>query len=119
MDDMFSAIARRISLTPCFSWMSRCGRLRNRFNGLPRWVETVETVPICRIARRTQLKLGVNESIICARSSCFGISALAVLLGIFSAHANRAVINGDSVLEIDGKKIFVICFTVAPPVHSQ
>jgi hypothetical protein len=34
-----------ISLTPSFCWVwMRCGR-KNRFNGLPRATETVETVP--------------------------------------------------------------------------
>ena len=37
---------RRISLTPCFSWVGRCRDLENRFNGLPHLVETVETVPV-------------------------------------------------------------------------
>jgi hypothetical protein len=52
---------RILSLTPSFSWV--CSRMeeRNRFNGLPPKLETVETVPSDLHVRCTQLKLGVNE----------------------------------------------------------
>src|SRR5947199_380494 len=46
-----------------------------------------------------------------ALSVCAGM----LLLSVPSARANHVIINSDSVLEIDGKKTFVICFTIAPP----
>lgn len=36
-----------------------------------------------------------------------------------SARANRATINGDGVLEIDGKKVFPIGFTTSPPPDGK
>ncbi len=41
------------------------------------------------------------------------------LLNAFAAHANKAIPNADGVLEIDGKKIFVIGFTAAPPADGK
>jgi len=37
----------------------------------------------------------------------------------FNALANKFIINADGVLEIDGKKIFVIGFTAAPPADGK
>jgi hypothetical protein len=53
------------SLTPCFSWVWKPDGAVNRFNGLPRVLETVETVTTGADPIFTQLKLGVNE-----RSAC-------------------------------------------------
>src|SRR5277367_4754682 len=36
-----------------------------------------------------------------------------------AAHANKAIINPDGILEVDGKKIFVIGFTAAPPPDGR
>src|SRR5215475_3089072 len=48
------------------------------------------------------------------------ITTLALaLLASFSALANKATINPDGVLEIDGKKIFPIGFTAAPPADGK
>jgi hypothetical protein len=41
------------------------------------------------------------------------------LLVAFNALANKAILNSDGVLEIDGKKIFVIGFTAAPPADGK
>ena len=41
------------------------------------------------------------------------VSRFTGILMVFAAvgaHANQAVLNADQVLEIDGKKVFVICF---------
>jgi hypothetical protein len=50
-----------LSLTPSFSWVWNTHDHHNRFNGFPRAVETVETVPMLSGTLGTQLKLGVNE----------------------------------------------------------
>jgi hypothetical protein len=50
------------------------------------------------------------------------VSRFTVILIVFAAvgaHANQAVLNADQVLEIDGKKIFVICFSLPPPVDGK
>src|SRR5947208_10534423 len=74
-----------------------------------------------------------QEALICERAAANGRSeppyagcysgfvmcAIALFLSVIAAHANKAVINGDSVLEIDGKKTFVICFTIAPPPDGK
>jgi hypothetical protein len=49
------------SLTPCFSRGWQSGQTKNRVNGLPHYVRTVETVPNCFSPPCTQLKRGVNE----------------------------------------------------------
>src|SRR6266567_7218856 len=55
-----------------------------------------------------------------ALMNCHSRFAAALLLvTICPALANKVLINSDSVLEIDGKKIFVICFTVAPPADGK
>lgn len=41
------------------------------------------------------------------------------LTAAFAAQANKAVLNTDGVLEIDGKRIFVIGFTAAPPPKGK
>lgn len=46
------------------------------------------------------------------------VVVLAVLCG-WTVQANRAVINGDGVLEIDGKKVFPIGFTTSPPPDGK
>jgi hypothetical protein len=40
----------------CFSWVWKRRQMKNRFNGLPHSVETVETVPSCSDPLLTQLK---------------------------------------------------------------
>jgi len=42
-----------------------------------------------------------------------------IFLATIGAHANNAILNADGVLEIDGKKIFVICFSLPPPVDGK
>lgn len=42
-----------------------------------------------------------------------------VLMTAFGSLANKAVVNPDGVLEINGKKIFVIGFTAAPPADGK
>ena len=71
---------RWISLTPCFSWVPRRHIRENRFNGLPHAVETVETVPTCLAPRNTQLKQGVNERGCKLPACACEICGLAVLL---------------------------------------
>ncbi len=44
--------------------------------------------------------------------------ALAFIM-VFDSLANKAIINSDGVLEIDGTKIFVIGFTAAPPADGK
>ena len=46
------------------------------------------------------------------------ILSLTVITAL-AALANKATINPDGVLEIDGKKIFVIGFTAAPPADGK
>src|SRR5882757_3259345 len=55
------ALATPLSLTPCFSWVWKRHQRKNRFNGLPQAVETVETVLRLTKPLFTQLKQGVNE----------------------------------------------------------
>src|SRR4051794_32495316 len=50
-----------LSLPPCFSWVEERPKRENRFNGLSRAAETVETVPAFADSTITQLKQGVNE----------------------------------------------------------
>jgi hypothetical protein len=65
-------------------------------------------------------KQGVNERGLEKRLNSRGVCVLAFLLiALCSAHANQASINSDSVLEIDGQKIFVIAFTTAPPPDAK
>lgn len=58
-----SAQVAVFSLTPCFSWVLRRNKAANRFNGLPRAAETVETVAAALDPLFTQLKQGVNERV--------------------------------------------------------
>ena len=48
-----------------------------------------------------------------------GLITLLCLLAPFAARANKAILNADGVLEIDGRKIFVIGFTAAPPPDGK
>ena len=59
---MFSNMISGPSLTPCFSWVFGSHDAQNRFNGLLRRVETVETVSTFTRSHITQLKQGVNET---------------------------------------------------------
>jgi hypothetical protein len=43
------------------------------------------------------------------------VASALLLIALCSARANHAILNPDSVLEIDGQKIFVIGFTTSPP----
>ena len=58
-----SSHAGIFSLTPCFSWVWKRDQVKNRFNGLPHSVETVETAATDSSPIFTQLKQGVNEKI--------------------------------------------------------
>ncbi len=71
-----SANAGIFSLTPCFSWVWKCAQVKNRFNGLPHCVETVETVTNGSSPIFTQLKQGVNERGFELRSWCYEICRL-------------------------------------------
>jgi len=42
-----------------------------------------------------------------------------IVFATIAAHANQAILNADQVLEIDGRKIFVICFSLPPPVEGK
>jgi hypothetical protein len=44
---------------------------------------------------------------------------VSIALTALTAHANKAILDADGVLEIDGKKIFVICFSLPPPVDGK
>jgi hypothetical protein len=46
-------------------------------------------------------------------------TAALIVLAAIGAHANKAILNADQVLEIDGRKIFVICFSLPPPVDGK
>jgi DNA uptake protein ComE-like DNA-binding protein len=61
----------RLSLTPCFSWVWKCREPENRFNGLVRSAETVETVPTSSGFIHTQLKQGVNEKFFESQSRAY------------------------------------------------
>ena len=63
-------------LTPCFSWVFGSHDDQNRFNGLLRRVETVETVPTFTRSHITQLKQGVNETFLKRRRHACEISEL-------------------------------------------
>src|SRR2546423_12308784 len=76
------ALATPFSLTPCFSWVWKCHQRKNRFNGLPHTVETVETVPRHPKPLFTQLKQGVNESMLSRRASLCEISGLTLAAGL-------------------------------------
>jgi hypothetical protein len=93
MFHMLSAQAGVFSLTPSFSWVWKRVETKNRFNGLPHAVETVETVTTLSVPIFTQLKLGVNESACIRRSRVCEISRS--VINIFSIadsanHNNRA-----------------------------
>jgi len=47
------------------------------------------------------------------------IFILTTFLGAFDASANKATVNSNGLLEIDGKKIFVIGFNAAPPADGK
>jgi hypothetical protein len=49
----------------------------------------------------------------------FPFAALLSLLAAFAAQANKATLNADGVLELDGRKVFAISFTAAPPPDGQ
>jgi hypothetical protein len=53
------------------------------------------------------------------KTLCLGFTAALSLLAAVTAQANKAILNADSVLEIDGKKIFVIGFNAAPPPDGK
>jgi len=42
-----------------------------------------------------------------------------IAFAAITVHASKAIINADQVLEIDGKKVFVICFSLPPPVDGK
>jgi hypothetical protein len=60
------------SLTPCFSWVRKRHENENRFNGLSHTAETVETVLTSTNPAATQLKQGVNESVLGVQSRDHG-----------------------------------------------
>jgi hypothetical protein len=68
-----------VLLTPCFSWVWKGDGKENRFNGLARAFETVETVPITSSFIPTQLKQGVNEKFIEFRWRAYEITGLTKL----------------------------------------
>ena len=74
---IFSNPISRFLLTPCFSWVWKRREKKNRFNGLSRTVETVETVPTSAGRSPTQLKQGVNERDFELRSGGYEIYRLA------------------------------------------
>jgi len=50
------------------------------------------------------------------------LSRFMLCLMVFAAveaRANQAILNADQVLEIDGQQIFVICFSLPPPVDGK
>ena len=53
------------------------------------------------------------------RTAPLWLAATLLLIAFCSAHGNQAIINSDSVLEIDGRKIFVIGFTTSPPPDGK
>src|SRR5882724_7070206 len=66
-------LAALFSLTPCFSWVGECLKRKNRFNGLPRTVETVETVlqrPKCNpsVEAGRSADIPVRSNVLRARS---------------------------------------------------
>ena len=50
---------------------------------------------------------------------CSWFTAVLSLLAALTVHANKAILNADGVLEINGQKVFVIGFTAGPPPGSQ
>jgi len=53
-----------VSLTPCFSWVKKWPEQQQPFQRFPHAAETVETVPTSSCSASTQLKQGVNETLI-------------------------------------------------------
>ncbi|MGD0259814.1 MAG: hypothetical protein ABSD29_08295 [Verrucomicrobiota bacterium] len=53
------------------------------------------------------------------KTPCLWFTAALSLLAALNAQANKAVLNADGVLEIDGQKVFVIGFTAAPPPDGK
>jgi hypothetical protein len=47
------------------------------------------------------------------------VAAALSLLAALTAQANKAILNADGILEIDGQKIFVIGFTAGPPSDGK
>jgi len=86
----FSWVWQPLSLTPCFSWVWQRRQTRNRFNGLPHTVETVETVPARLDPCSTQLKQGVNERGSDLRPWVFEVFGLAALLAALTTAALAA-----------------------------
>src|ERR1035441_5050993 len=50
---------------------------------------------------------------------CLWFTAVLSLLAALTVQANKAILNADGVLEIDGQKVFVIGFTAGPPPGGQ
>src|SRR6266536_658224 len=85
---------RDLSLTPCFSWVWERQDVKNRFNGFPHTIETVETVPNGSDSLTTQLKQGVNERDFTLWVNLSEMSALVALLAavtFFSGCVNTSV----------------------------
>jgi tetratricopeptide (TPR) repeat protein len=68
--------SKDLSLTPSFSWVEKQQGRVNRFNGFPRAIKTVETVPTPAGFIFTQLKQGVNERVFKKRQRVYEISRL-------------------------------------------
>ncbi len=61
----------------------------------------------------------MKQIVLPLRSLAGFLCLFVALFFAFAAHASKAILNADGVLEIDGKKIFVIGFTAAPPPDGK
>src|ERR1019366_9249162 len=61
----------------------------------------------------------VSAQIRSMKPFCLWFTAVLSLLAALTVQANKAILNADGVLEIDGQKVFVIGFTAGPPPGGQ